>query len=44
MGEKASEILINSLKDENIETVGEIIFKPKLIVRNSTKLIERSLN
>lgn len=41
MGKKASEILINSLKDESIETVGEIIFKPQLIVRNSTKLIER---
>ena len=36
MGAKASEILISSLKNKDKESVGTIIFKPSLIIRNST--------
>lgn len=36
MGAKASEILINSLQNKDKESVGTIIFKPSLIIRNST--------
>ena len=39
MGEKASEMLINYLKDENKDSIGVITFKPQLIVRNSTQTI-----
>lgn len=39
MGQKASEILINSLNDDSNDMVGVITFKPQLIVRNSTKVI-----
>jgi DNA-binding LacI/PurR family transcriptional regulator len=40
MGKCASEILINSLNDENFNLKEKIIiFKPELIKRNSTKLI-----
>nr|WP_042273478.1 LacI family DNA-binding transcriptional regulator [[Clostridium] dakarense] len=40
MGEKASEILIDYLKNKDKDSVGTITFKPELIVRNSTKSIE----
>ncbi len=40
MGQKASEILINSLNNKNTDSTGVITFKPTLIVRNSTKIIE----
>jgi LacI family transcriptional regulator len=41
MGKCASEILINSLNDENFNLKEKIIiFKPELIKRNSTKLIQ----
>lgn len=36
MGQKASEILINNLKNNKKESVGTVIFKPQLIIRNST--------
>lgn len=39
MGQKASEILINSLNNKNTDSTGVITFKPTLIVRNSTKII-----
>ena len=39
MGQKASEILINSLKEKEAECLGTILFKPELVVRNSTKEI-----
>lgn len=39
MGKRASEILINSLKNKDSESVGTIIFKPQLKIRNSTEII-----
>lgn len=42
MGEKASDLLINYLKNNNSESVGTITFKPQLIIRNSTKHREKN--
>lgn len=39
MGQKASEILINNLKNNKKESVGTVIFKPQLIIRNSTAAV-----
>lgn len=39
MGQKASEILINCLKDKDIKSIESVIFKPELIIRNSIKCI-----
>lgn len=36
MGEKACEMLINYLKNKTEEEIKEIVFKPKLVIRNST--------
>ena len=42
MGQRASEILINYLKNNDIESVGTVTFKPQLIIRNSTKSREKN--
>lgn len=39
MGKKACEILINSLEDKTYKNSGVILFKPELIIRNSTKSV-----
>ena len=42
MGQRASEILINYLKNNDIESVGTVTFKPQLIIRNSTQSKEKN--
>lgn len=42
MGQKACELLINYLKNNDIESVGTVTFKPQLIIRNSTQSKEKN--